>query len=319
MNIAAETDAIAEGILNLRPAWRPNDALFEAIPSIDHCIGRGRLLGEKYAYSLAEAIPSICQQELPSLQNLCLLMRTFIVLDDYVKDSRPPPHICEWLREWLRGIAAAAIVQINDLGENGTTLWSKFKCIYESAYNSYSVIRPFLAIQQKCAFLFLPFDLQMVYTDRKACQRFRAQISRYLFALQLLDDFHDMDEDLKSLRNHNLFTCKLEKSRAQLVLRNRTLLARSLLRYIAQNLESSATAVCDSSTFRGHLEGAFKWCHTLLKAVPPEMFRCFRGDFRRFHFHSEAIPRITPDRAYGFQFVCDLIRAENMHSATIDI
>jgi len=286
-----------------------------SVPSIDHCAGTGKLLGEFYGKALCEGF---CIEDLKVrkiLSELSVLMRAFIVLDDYIKDHISKNPAKEVIEKWLLNIKAEAISLIEDLGDDGEILWDRYFALYEDSYYNYFKRNAYKSTLMKCSFLFLPFDLSICRKYECQSTKMKKAVGYYLFSLQLLDDFHDMEEDLISPKNHNLFTSSLSSEYQRKLLSGKSCLVKSLMSYIESNLRTVINGSLGSKIFDKYLCRGIEWLSSVsLSFLNYPSIDVFKGDYCDY--------MLTNDKIRPFSLVLEtanpvdvtLICAEAMHT-----
>lgn len=234
---------------------------------VNHCIGRNRLLGEYYG-SLFSELYDLDKIESKIVTQLCINLRSYIVIDDYMTDQNiiwfEDQHY-HFFSEWLGEIEEHICLIIRALDSN-SMIWRKYKEEYNIGRVKFDARKPHEAVTQKCCFLLLPFELFAEKTPRfsaDCCQKF---IKDYLFALQLLDDWADFDEDLGARNGNNLLHIGLSGAGID---RARSLLAPLCIEILAQimcNLKQvrsdSIPPICESFRL-----GMLGWCESILGLI----------------------------------------------------
>jgi hypothetical protein len=288
---------------------------YASMPSLDHCVGKGKLIGSLYGKSIMEECIILDETHSDDLTVLSCLLRSYIVLDDYLKDSSVPISQERDIRFALKAIRDQSLEIVRRSDSDPIALWSKYSLVYESTFKYFDPERIYQSIINKCYLAFLPFDLSFVrITDR--CNDVRAFMMDYLFCLQLLDDFQDMEEDLCSSNNHNIFLQNLSHLEAEHIIRSRALIIRNLLDCVGRELHCIHKKATGPTT-RLSLEHSIRWIadnqewsgNLPLRQVINGPVRCFRFDASKilkeeYCSSSELIP--------SFSDLC----AENMHTIT---
>lgn len=170
-------------------------------PTIDHQRGKGKLLGEYYGKFLREVFPAQFEH-FYALDDLLVLLRTYIVLDDFIFDNR-----CDTLtRRQIREQAEFALLKSKKiLRENRVdpSIIDSTNLIIEQAKCSFSSTHPITSVIQKCWFVFTPLSFVSGSGELKSLvEKF---LKEYLALLQIADDFQDILEDRSAPQNHNIF------------------------------------------------------------------------------------------------------------------
>ena len=210
----------------------------QRIPDLYHCIGTQKIIGEH----LGNVICDICDlSNLKIRRDLTVLstfLRSFIVLDDFLKDHIVEPYIKSYINIWLDRIKDKIINILSKFRD--IDLWDEYYTIYNSAFFEFDCRSLFQSINKKCYLIFLLFDLKCIRKHKNSIE-LKFVFMNYLFGLQLLDDFHDIEEDLNAPKNHNLFTIGLSIMNQKIVSQYRPLLFSSLLEYINNNFHNLKT------------------------------------------------------------------------------
>jgi len=286
------------------------------VPSISHCTGTGKLLGEFYGKALCEAFRITERRLRKILSDLSVLMRTFIVLDDHIKDRASENSGKEVIERWLSNIKTEAIAAIEKLGDNGEMLWERYFAQYEESYYNYFKRNAYESTLMKCSFLFLPFELSICRDRKSQSTKMKKAVGYYLFSLQLLDDFHDMEEDSFAPNNHNLFTAKLAEKYREKVIKGRSVLIRSLLSFIASNLKIVLNSSSGSKTFDRYVTSGIRW----LASIRPLFMSCpnvsiFWGTYYDYCFDDKTVKPLSRELLGAQAIDVSIIRAEAMHTA----
>jgi hypothetical protein len=171
------------------------------IPTPEHQRGRGKLLGELYGEFLRESFPESFRH-FNDLDEFLVVLRTYIVLDDYVFDN-----FCSSSTEAaLRSDCTAALDRCKAILERNhldPQLIDDSLRIIESGKRYFSLVSPINSVLEKCWFVFTP--LLLVPADAPNKMQVDRFLKEYLALLQITDDFQDIAEDRASPQNHNLF------------------------------------------------------------------------------------------------------------------
>ena len=270
-------------------------------PSISHCVGVGRLLGEFYGHALSEAL-GLKEPTLQStLSTLSVLMRAYIVLDDYMKDSTLSKNDTRYISNWTERIADRCRAMIDKF--NGPEmLWESYISRYEVAFVNQESLSAYTLVLSKCSFLFLPFDLPIYNASTTQTIAIRHFIEHYLFSLQLLDDFADMEEDTVAPVNTNILMRHLTDTCAGRLISRRYHLVPSLIHYIDANM----VGVTQGVPFGYTMDRFWNWGRSWLEnkkgrySAPP-VLNLFQSDYLNFDVTNECLSghlRQWNDRPY---------------------
>lgn len=176
----------------------------------DHLIGTGRYLGVLFPYF------QVSDDEVGSsfglgLARLSVLLRALTVLDDAVWDEHDigiPQSVMIQLRNCITREVTAILLELGSSRATAEAMLNRREMDIAAAYAALQAgVRPnFRLVQQKCAYLYIFFDVLANRVGRRAVVARRRLTEHSLFLLQIIDDFEDRFEDLKSPINSNLFT-----------------------------------------------------------------------------------------------------------------
>jgi hypothetical protein len=285
------------------------------VPNIHHCIGSGKLLGTKYAKAILEECGCNDLIGEKTLEHLCCLMRSYIVLDDFIKDSHLSSREADTIQVVLLNIESKSKHLIHNLCDDSAHLWDKYLKLYESAYINFDKRNPFRSIINKCSFAFLPFELKLIQHVERS-HHTKEVIEYYLFALQLLDDFHDIEEDQHAPQNHNLFLLNVPIDRQLSMYSLRHIFAIPLLNYVDYEISNIITKL-SGQILKEHIEKSLLWLRKIkyhLSHLPMDS-NIFPDTFKTFTFHhndvlyKKSLTLKDDDSSY-----IDAICAENMHT-----
>lgn len=286
------------------------------LPAMAHCIGTQRLLGEYYGQALSEAIDERNESLRGKLSDLCVLMRSYVVLDDYIKDGSRLKEEKDYIEQWNREIALHCQVLIESLG-GYQKLWFEFSERYENAFQNYNEENPYKATLDKCCFLFLPIELPIFVRQKRDVQPFVKFVEYFLFSLQLLDDFKDIEEDIAGPSNQNLLIRDPHILEEVAVSRLRYLLVRPLLHYIRTNLHSVYASCTGPEMIRRSYSNSVRWLddvHARFENAP------FSTDIFGNSFEQYRACALLPNfdcEVSSDDWDFSIISAEGMHSAPL--
>lgn len=231
------------------------------IPSINHCVGSNRLLGEFFATSINEELILREEFEFESFNTLCMLLRSYVVLDDFLKDSwfKENSKLFIFVSEWLDNISKQINTILFSLNSPGN-IFNKYLDLSNYAYNNFSEIKLYDAITNKCIFVTLVFELD-IYKNKHLINNLISFLNNYLFCLQLIDDFRDIEEDFYSPNNNNLFVTGFNINQYQFVFKNRHILLFPLLQFVIDKLKTFDK--CESQIINKTLTNTIDFIKTL--------------------------------------------------------
>ncbi|MDR3245149.1 MAG: hypothetical protein LBT50_01800 [Prevotellaceae bacterium] len=278
-----------------------------AIPSIYHCVGTGKLLGEFYGKAICHGLNKSKQFNDNVALTSCLT-RTYIVLDDFLKDYYVEASIKIHIKNWLRIIQDKILSLLNCISQKSLLLWNQYLKIYEEAYWYFDKNDLYKSINNKCGLLFLFFDIEEIAIIRESlCTK--KSMSDFLFCLQLLDDFQDMEEDMLSPMNHNIFLCQNKTKYHKLISNNRHIIHNQLFEYIKNILLKYSS--CDNPIITKYISNSIQWLESKKIDYCSKHKIAFASNIECFEFRAEQILDII-DANYSYDF--SEIRAENIHT-----
>jgi hypothetical protein len=281
-------------------------------------VGSGKLFGEDYGYALSE----VCGIQDPSfvadIVLLCSLMRAYIVIDDFARDEGLVDSEVVVIREAELNIAKEVKRLIALLDTEPDEIWHKYTAQYEDACRRFPQLSPYAAVGAKCSLVFLPFELNAIRTSGHSVY-VRKVVADYLFALQLLDDFCDMEEDQQSPLNHNLFLLRVREEDWESLTARRAHVASLLIKYISHELkEQPVRSVGRRICYQ--MEMSLQWLREvqeqLRNSLEIETSLVFPGDFEHFDFCAQPLLSMAPPKHLDHD-ILDKIRAENMHTGQL--
>lgn len=184
---------------------------------IEQCRGTNKLLGTDYGEIFKDSFILNAGQN-KFLNEICVLMRSYIVIDDIVIDgnfSNSYPLSVIKPKISLEIIEREIQKRIHKLNCDAT-VWRYCRDRYRAGQECFRAREPFESVYEKCFLLDLPFRLNFKIRS-KNINSVRVFIKNYLFALQLLDDWADFFEDIVAKHSNNLLHDKFpfESSDAQ--------------------------------------------------------------------------------------------------------
>lgn len=304
-------------ILELAPAGIEELVAGRPIPTPSHCVGTGKLLGALLGKSIAEECEINDVSVELSLTELCCMLRSYIVIDDFVKDAGVDIKDFPGIELWLLGIEDRCIELISDFLHDPISIWSRYIDIYRMAYDSFDFSGSFKSVIEKCNLIFLPFELEP-FVSHHRCHKMLESMKNYLFALQLVDDFQDMEEDSKAPKNHNLFVGGLSQELSDVVMKGRWLFARTLFTYIEKNVLSIRNNIY-GRTALATINHSLFWINEKKKELKEfPMIECFKGQFRDYKLNIVGLKETFLKAPHFSIPFMEEIRAENMHTVTIE-
>lgn len=310
------TISIVSKLFSLTPSRKK----ISNLPNLEHCIGKDRLLGEYYGQALSESLHLMNMNHFKNLNELCVLLRSFIVLDDYLKDKQYSLANEDYIITWLRNIKSRINELINELGGH-FSLWGKYFKEYEQAYNFFNPSDCFNYTHRKCSFVFLPFELPIFIANEEHKSIIINFIKYFLFSLQLIDDFKDMEEDIISHKNHNLYLSKLTKPYSKKIIIIKSILLMPLLDYIRNNISKVHTNTLSSNVLSVFYENCMDWLNINTKKFSNFQSDIkFKNSFENWEPFNEKTTNDLFNRFNKYDFGgynIDSISAESIHSLSV--
>jgi len=305
-------------LLSLCPGVLPNEINGVVIPSIYHCAGTDKLIGQYYGKAIFEDI--LCNNTAieEKISILSVVIRAYIVIDDFIKDNDIIVGTDHVLQQWLINIQSYANDLISNFSDLPNEIWGTYYREYDTAYFDFDSSDMFNNIIKKCFLIYIPFSLEIINSNKRSETTYDF-MKNYLFALQLLDDFQDMEEDISAPKNHNIFLSCIEPSLVNTVIDHKSIIAPGLLSFIGENLEKH-TSLVKSNTILTFVKKNLVWIESQLSKIGTEHKELnFKGSFSEFNFNN-IIPSFldaVSKQKVRKTIVYKEIRAENMHTVTV--
>lgn len=229
------------------------------------CTGAGRFLGALHCAALVELLRLRFAQDYYPLAALCQSLRAYVVLDDYLRDVRKA-HVQKSVvaRTEVELVKArSSIAHLDDPKILEIALRRVNACYVHS-----DKMRPFELVRDKLTLAYIPSSLAIFVDPHEVQATLRTHVvPRYLFTLQLLDDFVDMEEDCNNL-NHNIFLFRIPREAQRRVIASRPLLLRGLLSLVRREHEALNELMQEKIPLRQYepsilgrtLVGGIGWC-----------------------------------------------------------
>lgn len=263
------------------------DNKIKIFPSLAQCVGTKRLWSSR----LGEAF--WCDREKKEdvfiLEKVAYLSRTYLVIDDFIKDESIDDETRDLGKNWLNNISDKIKRNIDCAGGDPEEFTEQLKiCI--SAFNKRNAGIPIDIINnsiEKCEIFFNPYKLYSVPLDDKIRKKRIEFLEGFFSVCQVLDDFCDIAEDLLKENNHNLFMNLISSPDYHRVLEIRRHIAPSLLQSAQDFLVSrfDDTSSDSNAIFRHffcHSIEWIKWKKETLKIYGDYKYRSF--DYRQWLF-----------------------------------
>lgn len=233
----------------------------EEFPSLSQCVGTKRL----WSYRLGEAFwkdSGKIISKLP-LENIAFLSRSYLVIDDFLKDENIDDRLYEIGSLWLKNIGTIIKREIIKAGGDPDEFDQQLR-ICENAFNERKLLIPENAIKNainKCEIFFNPYKLKSIALKNEVRDKRIEFLENFFTVCQILDDFCDIEEDLNKEQNHNLFMTYLSQNYHNRVLPIRKIIAPSLLKSISDFLLKDLTVIVKDSNFvfRYFFDHSLRW------------------------------------------------------------
>ena len=189
------------------------------------CRGQGKLLGSDYAEIFFELTP-LSRDERHRLQELCILLRTYVVIHDLIFDGNIDRHVFPGvtLADELDFVSERIGETLHSFGKD-EQFWHDAKSRYLKGQSEFDAYAPFESVFEKCSLLDVPFEV----FDCKGGKE-RRFVRSYLFMLQMIDDFADFEEDFNSTVKSNIWMIGYpHKTPQEFLIKYRAQLAVSIL------------------------------------------------------------------------------------------
>lgn len=232
------------------------------VPKIQHCIGERRLLGQYFALSIAQSSNVIDLHKFNLLHQLSLLLRSYVVIDDFLRDRITNVLISNNERQLLGNISRHIESWCKEL-DIKVEVFNEALLNVNRSYDNHDYLSDFDLVIGKCSLVFLPGKIIQQDDVRR---RVQAWFEKFLFLLQLADDYCDLEEDQISGVRHNVYTRKLVGADIGKVMNYKSVLGVNLLRYIVEEtkkLDENSTSLMQKLFVRF----ACKWAVNILRDI----------------------------------------------------
>ncbi len=303
-------------LLELQTESIPHTINSIKVPSIYHCAGTNKLIGQYYGQAIFENIGINDEHAERIISELSILLRSYIVLDDFIKDNDINENDAAPLTCWIENIKEHSLELISSLSSQGREIWEACKSIYDNAYNNFNQLNIYESIIHKCMLIYIPFSLDIVSSKNNSNKTY-SFMKDYLFALQMLDDFKDMEEDLIAPKNHNIYLTGLSDRNHMLsIIERKHIIAPSILKFIKNNFQIISQSI-NSKIILKFLNENIAWLNKNISTM--ESFNKIyeiEGSFEDFNF----IKFYQFFMDYEIDNIClkfeknNHIKAENMHT-----
>jgi hypothetical protein len=302
-------------LLSLCPGPLPQEINKVAIPSTYHCVGTDKLIGQYYGRAIFEDIQCNDSKAQTKVSILSAVIRAFIVIDDFIKDNNIQISKDHVLHRWLKNMESYSIEIIGQLSDSPEEVWGNYYLEYENAFFHFDNSNIYSSIIKKCFLIYLPFSLEIIVSNKQSKETYDF-MKNYLFALQLLDDFQDMDEDIVAPKNHNIFLSCISTAEIENIIKNKNIIAPYLLFYIKENFQCFQKKI-KSKTIIRFINKNIEWLDSqLVNMELNKKQNLFVGPFNRFSFDNALakISKSISNKKNTSINVFNEIKAENMHT-----
>lgn len=247
---------------------KPNKDL-TSFPSLSQCIGTKRLwssmLGKAFYIDTGGSLDLDC------LEKIAYLSRSYLVLDDYIKDEEVTKEDRVFCIKWLLNIELCIKNCIKKLGGDQDE-FVKQLVFCDNAFNirQSGVAKDVLnnAID-KCKIFFNPYKLMSINLDTDLRKKRILYLESFFKICQSLDDFCDIEEDSQKKVNQNIFMYQLSRSDHRHLFEVRSYIAPILLRsaHFLLNKFSSYIENENNNVFVTYHHHALKWLDWKQKSI----------------------------------------------------
>ncbi|MEX1014342.1 MAG: hypothetical protein WDZ80_04245 [Candidatus Paceibacterota bacterium] len=236
-----------------------------SFPSLSQCIGNKRMwsyrLGNAFYIDSNSLIDRYC------LEMIASLSRSYLVIDDFLKDENLNDKIIEIGENWLNAISDKIIGFINKVGGDENEFKEQIKRT-NLAYKARDSDNTNLVKNsiEKCEIFFNPYKLKSISIDGSIRDNRIRFLDKYFTACQLLDDFHDIEEDLHKKINHNLLTETIDNEGRSMILKNKEKFAWAILTLIRSELNQEYEVLKDrdNKVFNHYLNFSIAWLKNII-------------------------------------------------------
>ena len=227
---------VTKKIHNLRP-HKHYDTDWNC-PSVDHCLGTDRLFGEYFVKAIDEILEIDSRDNYLKLDELGGFVRSYIVLDDYLRDDSFSINEVEsdYVSEWILAIRLQCDKIIAELGGKEDLLKNYIRTT-QYFYETFTTHTLFDAVIGKCNLVWMAFEFD-IYKNSDIVKKLENDLKKYLFCLQLMDDLHDIEEDVISPFNHNLFVSTASSHDVEFVLASKPIVLSIVINIVIHTLNS---------------------------------------------------------------------------------
>lgn len=286
------------------------------IPKREHCSGTHKLLGSNLGRALAELFKYDNTEFTTSLSEVCCLMRAYIVLDDFLKDNYVSTTTKNIILALLSDLSKEAQHILRYINNNDSEIWDKYLLRMNQGYYNFNFEKPYKSVIEKCSMvILLPLELIQNSENLSIVKYTRKYLSTFLFCLQLLDDFHDMEEDCLSPRNQNLFVGSISEGKRSLLFKGRAALLGPLLSLIQNNLNIAYKLIFSGTLLEKYHQNSIAWiCNKQENYNLKKNNDLFPDYFTDFSINNSFICRNESILKDTRQIDISDIKAESMHT-----
>ncbi|MEJ7623810.1 MAG: hypothetical protein WKF34_07435 [Pyrinomonadaceae bacterium] len=250
------------------------------------------MLGRNFAWALEECLGR-SSFDVAHIRELSSLARAWLIIDDYIRDTELNAKARGVVHELLQRIEAEVLTTGPYLEPNFSRFWKRRKLIQENTYRQSDFTDFYSYKINKCSLVFLCLDLPAI-RSAKNYSLFSRCLHHYFFALQLIDDFQDMQEDFRSRRNDNLFVARTTHESFRCVSDRRVIILRALVPYIIENLVYLKTM---GGIYGKYYEQAKSYLESKLPLSVPHFPELFPKRFRDYCFDITVLSGLPLARA----------------------
>lgn len=289
---------------SLRPHYGTNDL---SLPSSRQCVGTNRLWGANLG--VAGHLDLVTKKpDKQDLINIAVLSRSCLVIEDHVKDEYLSGATATYCNEWLKNITNALEEIYSRVGEDFIThvvLSQRASQAHDKRIWLGRFVNSYRSSIEKCLIFFMPYRLKSFSEN---CARYEERISfleTYFFCCQLLDDFHDLEEDMKKRTNHNVFLENISRDYWEGLSICKAKLLPDLLLLIKGNLTSAdnVRATEGNSILEYYLEASTWWVDQKLSSIGNNpLTPLAESKFENFVFEESTAQALLQDNTRGIRY-----------------
>lgn len=237
-----------------------SDDILEGGPHIAQCIGTNRLWGP--AMGIAFANDFNLEEHQDTLEKLAILSRAYLVIQDHVMDEEISKNNLKTCHSYMSNIDSEVRDILNILGANPDE-FSKLCKFGWNAFEERKNVTGNLDIvknaRDKCRIFFAPYAFDTLPVNKSVKDKRTYFLNDFFHACQMLDDFHDINQDIQLKTNHNLFLYKRNLAEMKTLEKLRPEIAPYLVDYIDKKLKKHKESLNQNHIFSSYLSHSLEW------------------------------------------------------------